>query len=315
MVCEDCKNQIISAYEFRQKAINSDETLRQLLNNVTVKIETLDYEENEVSNSDIQCVNGGIKEESRSSNDDPLDSFLDLYNNDIDEEPVKELKVDEAKCENEFYSNVSHVDKSSENPSNEIKTKKSKIKKLDQNTPLICDICGKTFRTKATIKVHMIKIHSSNRTKKENENDNSSEKLSNSEIVNIPKPIPSDCGFVCPICSKNYGKQQYVRKHIREVHFKLKKPRVRNNINRRKYTYKNLCDICGAYFDKRTTYTNHYKMHFPDQCLSCKYCGKKFASASIMRIHEIIHTGEKPFACDVCDFKCNAKNWLVVCIC
>ena len=32
----------------------------------------------------------------------------------------------------------------------------------------------------------------------------------------------------------------------------------------------------------------------------CTYCGKRFISQSKLKIHEMIHTGERPFKCEIC---------------
>ena len=34
---------------------------------------------------------------------------------------------------------------------------------------------------------------------------------------------------------------------------------------------------------------------------SCKTCGKAFPSKSKLIIHERVHTGEKPYHCDICE--------------
>ena len=39
----------------------------------------------------------------------------------------------------------------------------------------------------------------------------------------------------------------------------------------------------------------------------CFQCGKAFTTKSKLEVHRKIHTGEKPFSCSKCDYKCSAK--------
>ena len=43
---------------------------------------------------------------------------------------------------------------------------------------------------------------------------------------------------------------------------------------------------------------------------SCSYCEKKFTQQRILKQHEMIHTGEKPFRCSFCDYRGRQENSL-----
>ncbi|KAL4218183.1 hypothetical protein ACF0H5_022919 [Mactra antiquata] len=42
----------------------------------------------------------------------------------------------------------------------------------------------------------------------------------------------------------------------------------------------------------------------------CEYCGKLFKTNWERKRHTIIHTGERPFKCEICDFRCSLRHHL-----
>ena len=43
---------------------------------------------------------------------------------------------------------------------------------------------------------------------------------------------------------------------------------------------------------------------------TCGYCGNRFPERRTLVKHERCHTGEKPYACDQCDFRCSSSSSL-----
>ena len=59
-------------------------------------------------------------------------------------------------------------------------------------------------------------------------------------------------------------------------------------------------DGCQKKFYDKTAFHKHQLTH-GDKLFTCGDCGKKFLDNSKLKRHSLVHTGEKPFKCEICN--------------
>ncbi|CAH1777945.1 unnamed protein product, partial [Owenia fusiformis] len=166
-----------------------------------------------------------------------------------------------------------------------------------------CGICKKVCATKLSLKYHM-RRHTGE------------------------KP------FTCYICQKRFYSKQNMRYHMDFNHGPSSVNSLVSNSN--KHTpYQ--CDICGKYLSSSTSLKIHYRRHTgekPFKCSICAYssinkllldnhlqthytegrrfpcevCSKLFYTKENMQSHLVIHSGEKPHSCTICNMKFARKS-------
>ncbi|KAI8747691.1 zinc finger and BTB domain-containing protein 17 [Biomphalaria glabrata] len=109
---------------------------------------------------------------------------------------------------------------------------------------------------------------------------------------------------LCPVsrCGATFSRKWNLDGHISKVHTKL------SNIS---------CSLpgCPKTFSTKRDLRQHITMDHKGKTrkYKCSWpeCTKSFFARTHLRIHNLTHTGEKPVACDICDYRCRQRTALM----
>lgn len=184
---------------------------------------------------------------------------------------------------------------------------------LPPDSPFACDICGKRLKSEALLAAHA-RIHSGDKPHR------------------------------CSICLRSFQRATCLKQHHLRVHLRVRVHDTPHAIARRRSSAAAKvfpCSICGKVFKFRSLLTSHSLIHSevrpydcdfcsrsfrrlshlkrhrevvhangerPPQSFVCHICGKDKKCRSQLARHVIIHTGERPFACDLCTARFNRSG-------
>lgn len=188
--------------------------------------------------------------------------------------------------------------------------------------PFSCTECDFKFAAKAALDSHA-RTHTNDKSFM---CDICGYKTIHKGYINVHKRIVHEGvkSFSCSQCDKTFSQSHHLREHVAAVHLG-ERPyscsecdytcRAKNDLKRHmdKHTgLKNcICPICGFRAVNKKYIANHVKrLHsLEKETVLCTECGVNVGKNALKR-HMLIHTGEKPFACPKCTYKCRQSGTL-----
>ncbi|XP_043482651.1 zinc finger and SCAN domain-containing protein 2-like isoform X7 [Leptopilina heterotoma] len=263
---------------------------------------------NQLSIPDVYCDKESAKKvfsPKASGNDERLKgndikkegNDLDIEEDDYEEEEEEEEEDEE---EEEIVFNCSNCAMSFESQK-QLDNHEEEHKGKRKNT---CAHCGRVFRTYVNLRKHM-KKHTSRRGRKPGSNNVGRPPLK-------VKEEKHDEEFVCKTCNKIFRHKSNYQKHLlRHTVGDLtckhcpKKFRLFRDLTRHEKTHfypSYMCKEC----DYETTVLAALSIHMlrhtdkADLPFKCTDCDKHFRKAIDLQEHYNIHSGDKPFICQIC---------------
>lgn len=216
---------------------------------------------------------------------------------------------------------------------NDKKNIKIRRKKSEITASFFCHVCNRCYTRKYDLQKHVILKHPDEKCNMETSSkaknayilekcksdgfykcDFCESKFQRSQILLSHRRIHTqEKPHICHICGKQFNVLAGVKRHIEQVHHKIKKfcceicymhfdsnDKKEEHVNIHTDDRPYMCAICGQSFRQRSSLFAHKVIHSNSYPYECRWCKKKFKRKSELKHHEQTHTGEKRFSCDEC---------------
>lgn len=156
-----------------------------------------------------------------------------------------------------------------------------------------CDVCKKSFFTSSTLLSHRL-LHSDTKQFICTEPNCSKSFLRKSDLHIHLVSHSDERPFVCETCSSRFKSKAHLVHH--------------GKVHTREKPYK--CNKCEKAFGTYSARNVHQLAHEGIHPYKCEFCDKIYQRNTKLQVHiRRIHTGERPFACDLCEDTRFYQNW------
>lgn len=195
------------------------------------------------------------------------------------------------------------------------------------NTRNVCAVCGKAFKTRQTLRIH-IKVHRGLDSMFKcmccptmySQKFNLIKHLASVHQRDIDgQPLTQKLN--CPLCPYTAHMQYKIKAHIARRHCEDKpykcdqcshatteKTALENHKRTHTKEKPYICHTCNFKAPTPSSLARHKRTHTKEKPYSCSECGQKYADSKRLRDHMLKHNNIKPFMCHLCGYTCRRKD-------
>ncbi|KAH1003731.1 hypothetical protein HUJ04_003601 [Dendroctonus ponderosae] len=182
----------------------------------------------------------------------------------------------------------------------------------DQTRMFYCNECGKHFNSKTNYVIHSKRHTLEFAVHCEHCNEGF---VTKSEYRRHFDSKHNTKDYVCDTCGKTMSSERHLKEH-RRIHEKNYEERYFQECSFCKKKFRHLkkhirefhegvgnnyiCHTCGKSFRGENSLKVHLMIHKGERPYQCELCLKEFYSKQYLTVHCRIHTGEKPYECEFC---------------